>query len=74
LTQKGMRLAAQTAFRKAIQLNPEYADAHQNLAISYLSQTPPLVELARYHYDKAVAAGWPRSEAFEKELESKKAK
>ena len=74
LSQKGMRLASQTAFRRAIQLNPEYADAHRNLAISYLSQTPPLVELARYHYDKAVAAGSPRNEAFEKELESKKAK
>lgn len=74
LSQKGMRLAAQTAFRKAIQLSPDYADAHQNLAVSYLSQKPPLVELARYHYDKAVAAGWPRNEAFEKELESRKVK
>jgi len=74
LSHKGMRVPAQSAFRRAIQLSPDYADAHQNLAVSYLSQTPPLVELARYHYQKALAAGYPRNEAFEKELESKKAK
>lgn len=74
LSQKGLRSSAQTAFRKAIQLSPDYADAHQNLAVSYLGQSPPLVELARYHYQKALATGFPRSEAFEKELDSKKAK
>jgi tetratricopeptide (TPR) repeat protein len=74
LIQKGFRSSAQAAFRRAIQINPDYADAHYNLASACLGQTPPLVELARYHYQKAQAAGFPRNEAFEKELESKLAK
>jgi len=72
LSQKGMRNAAETAFRKAILLNPNYAGAQNNLAVFYLTQQPPSVELARWHYEKAVAAGFPRNPDLEKMLDEKK--
>jgi len=71
LSHKGMRSAAETAFRKAIQLEPNYASAHNNLAVFYASQQPPWLGLARWHYQKALAAGHPRSEELEKMLEQK---
>jgi tetratricopeptide (TPR) repeat protein len=71
LSQKGMRNAAEAAFRKAILLNPNYAGAQNNLAVFYLTQQPPAVELARWHYDKAVAAGFPRNQELEKLLNDK---
>jgi tetratricopeptide (TPR) repeat protein len=72
LSQKGMRNPAEAAFRKAILLNPNYAGAQNNLAVFYLTQQPPAVELARWHYDKAVAAGFPRNQELEKMLDEKK--
>ena len=70
-SRKGMRLQAETALRKAIQLNPVYAPAHNNLAVIYLSQTPPSPLLARWHYQKAIAAGQPRNPDLEKLLAEK---
>jgi len=72
LSQKGMRGPAETALRKAIQLNPGYGSAHNNLAVIYVTQQPPLVELARWHYQKALAAGLPRNTNLEKMLDEKK--
>ncbi len=57
LAEKGLRGPAETAFRKAIEFDPKYGDAHVNLAVIYISQQPPLEELARWHYQKALAAG-----------------
>lgn len=57
LSEKGMRGPAETALRRAIQIQPGLAEAHNNLAIIYLTQTPPLLQLARWHYQKAVSAG-----------------
>ena len=71
LSHKGLRAQAETALRKAIQLDPNYAAAHNNLAVIYISQTPPLVELARWHYQKAVAAGQPKNPDLEKMLADK---
>ena len=68
LAQKGLRAQAEAAFRKAVQIAPDYADAHKNLAIFYLSATPPQVELARWHYEKAIAAGMPPNPDLEKML------
>ena len=62
-------MQAETALRKAIQLDPNYAAAHNNLAVIYLSQQPPLVELARWHYQKALDAGQPRNPDLEKALD-----
>ena len=72
LSHKGMRGPAETALRKAIQLNPGYGSAHNNLAVIYVTQQPPLVELARWHYQKALAAGMPHNLNLEKMFDEKK--
>ncbi len=72
MSEKGMRGPAESAFRKAIQLQPTFGDAHKNLAFVYLTQDPPLVELAKWHYQKAIAAGAQASPDLEKMMEQKK--
>ncbi len=72
LSEKGVRGPAEAAFRKAIQIDPGYADAHANLAFVYLTQKPPLVELARWHYKKALDAGHARDPGMEKLLDPAK--
>ena len=71
LSHKGLRPQAEAALRKAIELNPDYAAAHNNLAAIYISATPPLVELARWHYQKALQAGQPHNPELEKALAEK---
>jgi len=71
LSHKGLRTQAETALRKAIQLDPNYGPAHNNLAVIYINQTPPLVELARWHYQKALDAGQPHNPELEKALDAK---
>ena len=71
LGHKGLHGPAEAAFRKALALDPSHAGAHNNLAVIYLKQTPPAVELARWHYEKARAAGHPRNAELEKLLQEK---
>jgi tetratricopeptide (TPR) repeat protein len=71
LSQKGQRGPAETALRKAVLLRPDYGDAHYNLAILYLMQTPPSLELARWHYKKALDAGHRPDPDLEKSFETK---
>jgi Tfp pilus assembly protein PilF len=68
---KGLRQQAETALRKALQLDPGNAEAHNNLAVIYLSQNPPLVQLARWHYQKALDGGQPHNLELEKALADK---
>lgn len=68
LAHKGLRQAAETALRRAILLQPGYAVAHHNLAVFYLHRTPPLLELARWHYQKARAGGHPPNPELEAAL------
>jgi tetratricopeptide (TPR) repeat protein len=72
LSHKGLRGPAETALRKAVQLDPNYASAHNNLAVVYATQTPPLLDLARWHYQKALAGGEPRNPGLEKLLDASK--
>jgi Flp pilus assembly protein TadD len=74
LSHKGLRGPAETALRKAITLDPTYGSAHNNLAVIYLSQQPPYADLARWHYQKARAAGHPPNAELEKLLDTKAAK
>jgi tetratricopeptide (TPR) repeat protein len=69
LSEKGLRVPAEAALRKAVQIDPGCADAHANLAFVYITQQPPLVELARWHYEKALAAGHAHNSAIEKLIE-----
>ncbi len=68
LSEKGQRIPAEAAFRKAIQLQPGYAAAHNNLAFVYATQKPPSLALARWHYQKALSAGIARNPELEKLL------
>jgi tetratricopeptide (TPR) repeat protein len=71
LSQQGQREAAETALRKAVTLNPNYAGAHHNLAVIYATQRPPFLELAKYHYNKALALGQQPNPDLEKQLGGK---
>jgi Tfp pilus assembly protein PilF len=71
LSQKGQRAPAEAALRRAVQLDPNYAEAHHNLAIVYATQTPPYMELAKYHYDRARQAGQPANPDLEKLLQTR---
>lgn len=73
LSHKGLRVPAETALRRAIVLQPNHAGAHNNLAVIYARQQPPALELARWHYAKARAAGHPPNEELEKKLNEKPA-
>jgi len=56
-SQKGWQEAAEKEMLEAITDNPDYADAHFNLAVVYSTSQPPAKELARRHYQKALALG-----------------
>jgi len=68
LAHKGQRGPAETAFRRAVQLLPGYAEGHFNLASHYAMQKPPFVELARWHYQKALDAGHARHPELDAQL------
>lgn len=70
LSHKGQRGAAETALRKALQLDPNYGNAHNNLAVIYITQDPPLTELAKWHYQKALSLGIGRNADLERLLDS----
>jgi Flp pilus assembly protein TadD len=71
LSEKGLRGPAESALRKAVELQPTYGSAHYNLAVFYLSQQPAYPALARWHYQKAIAAGHPANAEVEKRLETR---
>ena len=74
LSEKGWSAAGEQEIRRAIELNPQYADAHFNLAVIYAKQRSPKLELARYHYKKALDLGAtpdPELEALLKKLAAK---
>jgi hypothetical protein len=56
-SQKGWQEAAEKEMLEAIANNPDYADAHFNLAVVYSTSEPPAKELARRHYQRALALG-----------------
>jgi Tfp pilus assembly protein PilF len=63
---KGWSEASEQELRRAVELDQSYADANFNLAVLYLRRTPPLIELARRHYQRAIDLGAPRDPAIEK--------
>ncbi len=69
LSRKGQIKAAEAALRKALQLDPKFPEAHHNLAIVYATQKPPSMELARWHYKKALDYGQPKNPELEKILD-----
>jgi Flp pilus assembly protein TadD len=76
LSEKGWGASGELEIRRAIEINPQYADAHFNLAVVYAKERTPKVELARYHYKKALDLGAkpdPDLEALLKKLSEKPA-
>ena len=67
-SQKGWQEVAEKEFRKAIEINDDFPDAHYNLAIVYAMQKPPSLELARKHYKRALELGLPKDPRLEKLL------
>jgi cytochrome c-type biogenesis protein CcmH/NrfG len=70
LSEKGWQAAAEQEIRRALELNPQYADAHFNLAAMYARQKTPKLELARYHYQKAIDLGADRDPKMEQVLKA----
>ena len=68
LAEKGLRQASETAFRKALQCEPDYAEAHYGLACVYAEEKPPSLELARWHYRRSLDLGHDKNQALEKLL------
>ena len=64
----GWTEAALLELKRAIDINPKLADAHYNLAVTYLETSPPLIELARRHYYTATELGAAPSPELEKAL------
>jgi len=68
LKEKGLLPAAETALRKSLAADPESPDAHYSLAFVYAVEQPPSLELARWHYKRAVDLGLARSPEMDKLL------
>ena len=60
--------AAESELRRAIELRPDYADAHFNLAVFCLERIPPATELAKRHYREALRLGAEPDPLIEKAL------
>jgi Flp pilus assembly protein TadD len=67
-SQKGWEEVAEKEFLKAIDIDPDFPDAHYNLAIVYAVQKPPALALARREYKRALDLGLPRDPRLEKLL------
>lgn len=65
---KGWNDFSEQELRRAVELDPGYADANFNLAVFYLRRTPPLLEQGRRHYQRAVDLGAPRNPAIDAQL------
>lgn len=63
---RGWIEGAQHELRRAVELDPSYADAHYNLAVFYLEEKPPAIELSRRHYQKAIELGVEKNPQMEK--------
>jgi Flp pilus assembly protein TadD len=66
--QMGWFDGAEAEFRRAIEFDPAYADAHFNLAYFGLQRRTPAIELARRHYTLAVQLGAERDPDIEAKL------
>ena len=69
LKQMGWTNGAEQELQRTIDLNPDFAEAHFNLALIYLEQQPPAMESARRHYFFARDLGAPPDEMVDKQFQ-----
>ena len=55
--------------QKAITINPNYADAHFNIAVIYATNQPPSKEQAQMHYKIATSLGATPDPTLEKMIQ-----
>ncbi|MDF1826528.1 MAG: tetratricopeptide repeat protein [Verrucomicrobiales bacterium] len=72
-TQKGWVARAEKAFTSAVSINPEYGDAHFNLAVLYVTRDEPNPKAAEKHYFEALHLGVPRDASIENFLKEAEA-
>jgi len=65
LGRKNWNSGAESELRRSLELEPDDAGAHYNLAVIYLQRNPPAVELARRHYYRAVDLGGAPDQSLE---------
>lgn len=71
-TRKGWVDRAEKAFTSAVSIDPEYGDAHFNLAVLHATKNEPNPQESEKHYFRALHLGVPRDasiEGFLKEFE-----
>jgi len=67
--QNGRQQEAEKEILQAIANNPDYADAHFNLAVILATTQPASKELAKRHYARATALGTQPDPSLEKLLQ-----
>lgn len=60
--------AAEAELQRAIEAKPDYGIAQFNMALMLLERRPPAIELARRHYEKALALGVAKDDVVERRL------
>ncbi len=70
--ERGWTKAAERQLQEAVSADPGFAEAHYNLAIRYMEKTPPAVELARRHYQRAIDLGATPSSRLSTKINSAK--
>lgn len=69
---KGWMDGAEAELQRALELDDTLSEAHFNLAVVYLQENPPMVELARRHYQRARDLGCAPDSLVEKQLKTSK--
>jgi len=68
--QKGWQEVAEKEFRKAIDIDETFGEAHFNLAVVYADSKPPALALASRHYNRALELGVAKDPHLEKLLKN----
>jgi Flp pilus assembly protein TadD len=68
LGKKGDTAKAEESFRESLAIDPNYANAHFNLAVMYANAEPPSLQLAKKHYEKAKSLGAEPDSVLERRL------
>lgn len=61
ISKKGWHSAAENQLRKALDVSPDYAEAHYNLAVLYALSAKPSISLAAEHYRRARELGFQKN-------------